>query len=92
MPSFNLENVSFEKNLIMIGVDEVGRGSWAGPIVAASCWIDFQQHEKLSSDINDSKKLTHLKRKQIFKSISNLAEYSTGIATEREVDLSLIHI
>ena len=87
MPSFNLENVSFEKNLIMIGVDEAGRGSWAGPIVAASCWIDFQQHKKLSSDINDSKKLTHLKRKQIFKSISNLVKYSTGIATEREIDL-----
>ena len=87
MPSFNLESVSFKKNLIMIGVDEAGRGSWAGPLVAASCWIDFQQHEKLSSDINDSKKLTHLKRKQIFKSISNLVKYSTGIATEREIDL-----
>ena len=87
MPSFNLESVSFKKKLIMIGVDEAGRGSWAGPIVAASCWIDFQQHEKLSSDINDSKKLTHLKRKQIFKSISNLVKYSTGIATEREIDL-----
>ena len=87
MPSFNLESVSFKKKLIMIGVDEAGRGSWAGPLVAASCWIDFQQHEKLSSDINDSKKLTHLKRKQIFKSISNLVKYSTGIATEREIDL-----
>ena len=87
MPSFNLESVSFKKNLIMIGVDEAGRGSWAGPLVAASCWIDFQQHEKLSSDINDSKKLTHLKRKQIFKSINNLVKYSTGIATEREIDL-----
>ena len=87
MPSFNLENNYFKKNFIMIGIDEAGRGSWAGPLVAASCWIDFQQHEKLSSDINDSKKLTHLKRKQIFKSITNLVKYSTGIATEREVDL-----
>ena len=87
MPSFNLENDNFKKNFTMIGIDGAGRGSWAGPLVAASCWIDFQQHEKLSSDINDSKKLTHLKRKQIFKSISNLVKYSTGIATEREVDL-----
>ena len=87
MPSFNLESVSYKKNLIMIGVDEAGRGSWAGPLVAASCCIDFKQHDKLSPDINDSKKLTHLKRKQIFKSISNLVKYSTGIATEREVDL-----
>ena len=86
MPIFYLESVSFKKNLIMIGVDEAGRGSWAGPLVAASCWIDFQQNDKLSEDINDSKKLSHLKRKQIFKSISNLAKYSTGIATEREID------
>ena len=87
MPSFYLESFSFKKNLIMIGVDEAGRGSWAGPLVAASCWIDFQHHQKLSSDINDSKKLIHLKRKQIFKSITNLVKYSTGIATEREIDL-----
>ena len=71
----------------MIGVDEAGRGSWAGPIVAASCCIDFKKHDELSPDINDSKKLTHLKRKQIFKSISNLVKYSTGIATQREIDL-----
>ena len=45
MPSFNLENDYFKKNFIMIGIDEAGRGSWAGPLVAASCWIDFQQHE-----------------------------------------------
>ena len=87
MPSFYLESLSFKKNMIMIGVDEAGRGSWAGPLVAASCWIDFRQHDKLSSDINDSKKLSHIKRKQIFRSISNLAKYSTGIATAREVDL-----
>jgi len=87
MPSFNLESVSYKNNLIMIGVDEAGRGSWAGPIVAASCSIDFKKHDELSPDINDSKKLTHLKRKQIFKSISNLVKYSTGIATQREIDL-----
>jgi len=87
MPSFNLESVSYKNNLIMIGVDEAGRGSWAGPIVAASCCIDFKKHDELSPDINDSKKLTHLKRKQIFKSISNLVKYSTGIATQREIDL-----
>ena len=72
MPSFTLESASSRKNLIMIGVDEAGRGSWAGPLVAASCWIDFQHHHLLHSGINDSKKLTHLKRKQIVKSISGL--------------------
>jgi ribonuclease HII len=70
----------------MIGVDEAGRGSWAGPLVAASCWIDLQHHHLLNSGINDSKKLTHLKRKQIVNSIGNLVKYSTGVSTEREID------
>jgi ribonuclease HII len=58
-----------EKYLIMIGVDEAGRGSWAGPLVAAACWIDFQHYHLLEFAYNDSKKLTHLKRKQIINSI-----------------------
>src|SRR5210317_987666 len=86
MPSFTLESASSRKNLIMIGVDEAGRGSWAGPLVAASCWIDFQHRHLLNSGINDSKKLTHLKRKQIVNSIGNLVKYSTGVSTEREID------
>ena len=86
MPSFTLESASSRENLIMIGVDEAGRGSWAGPLVAASCWIDFQHRHLLNSGINDSKKLTHLKRKQIVNSIGNLVKYSTGVSTEREID------
>ena len=86
MPSFTLESASSRENLIMIGVDEAGRGSWAGPLVAASCWIDFQHHHLLNSGINDSKKLTHLKRKQIVNSIGNSVKYSTGVSTEREID------
>ena len=86
MPNFTLESISSRKNLIMIGLDEAGRGSWAGPLVAASCWVDFQHHNLLNSGINDSKKLTHLKRKQIVNSIGNLATYSTGVSTEREID------
>ena len=58
MSDFNLERDNFNNNSIMIGVDEVGRGSWAGPIVAASCWINFQNYKLLPKDINDSKKLS----------------------------------
>ena len=86
MTDFTLESVSSRKNLIMIGVDEVGRGSWAGPLVAASCWIDFQHHHLLNSEINDSKKLTHSKRKQIVNSIGKIVKYSTSVSTEREID------
>ena len=86
MPSFTLESLSSRENLIMIGVDEAGRGSWAGPLVASSCWIDFQHRHLLNSGINDSKKLTHSKRKQIVNSIGNFVKYSTSVSTEREID------
>jgi ribonuclease HII len=86
MPNFNLESICSRKNLIMIGVDEVGRGSWAGPLVATACWFDFKHHQLLNTDINDSKKLTHLKRKKIVNSIGNLVKYSTSVSTEREID------
>ena len=58
----------------------------SGQLVAASCWIDFQHHHLLNSGINDSKKLTHLKRKQIVNSVGNSVKYSTGVSTEREID------
>ena len=57
MADFNLEKENFNNNCIMIGVDEAGRGSWAGPVVAASCWINFQNYKLLPQDINDSKKI-----------------------------------
>ena len=34
MANFDLENKSSINKIIMIGVDEAGRGSWAGPLVA----------------------------------------------------------
>ena len=62
MSDFNLERENFNNNSIMIGVDEVGRGSWAGPIVAASSWINFQNYKLLPKDINDSKKINSIKK------------------------------
>ena len=28
------------KESFFVGIDEVGRGSWAGPLVVCCCWID----------------------------------------------------
>ena len=63
MADFTLEKENYHKNYYMIGVDEAGRGSWAGPIVATACWLDYKKHELLSEYINDSKKINSIKRK-----------------------------
>ena len=86
MSDFNLERENFNNNSIMIGVDEVGRGSWAGPIVAASSWINFQNYKLLPKDINDSKKISSKTRKKIILSLNNYVKYSSAISTPEEID------
>ena len=86
MSDFNLERENFNNNSIMIGVDEVGRGSWAGPIVAASCWINFQNYKLLPENINDSKKINSKTRKKIILSLNNSVKYSSAISTPEEID------
>ena len=86
MSDFNLERQNFNNNSIMIGVDEVGRGSWAGPIVAASSWINFQNYKLLPKDINDSKKISSKNRKKIILSLNNSVKFSSAISTPEEID------
>ena len=86
MANFDIESACHKNNIKMIGVDEAGRGSWAGPLVATACWIDFSNHKLLHSDVNDSKKLKSKKRKEIIYSINKSIKYSTGISSEREID------
>lgn len=86
MANFDIESACHKNNIKMIGVDEAGRGSWAGPLVASACWIDFSNYKLLHSDVNDSKKLKSKKRKEIIHSTNRLIKYSTGISSEREID------
>ena len=60
----------------IIGSDEVGRGSFAGPIGAASVRINYE-HKDLLLDVKDSKKLSPKKRNQIFELVQESEiEYS----------------
>ena len=70
----------------MIGVDEAGRGSWAGPLVSTACWFDFTKYKSLHSEINDSKKLKSSKRREIILSLENFVKYSSSIASVKEID------
>lgn len=58
------------------GVDEVGRGSLAGPVVAAACILP---EAALIEGVNDSKKLLPSERGKIFQRILALAEVDYGI-------------
>lgn len=72
------------------GVDEAGRGPWAGPVVAASAV--FLNPSTLSpflrDGIQDSKKLSKSKRENLYQELMNLDSfaYGIGIASVEEID------
>ena len=66
------------------GMDEVGRGPLAGPVVTA-CVINPQN--KLIVGVNDSKKVAEKKRERLFDLLMENAEYvRTGWKTPQEID------
>ncbi|MCX5783604.1 MAG: ribonuclease HII [Elusimicrobia bacterium] len=54
----------------LIGIDEAGRGPLAGPVVACACFVPEKAHSALLG-INDSKKLTALRRSEFFEKIKS---------------------
>ncbi len=54
---------------LIAGVDEVGKGSLAGPMVAAAVILD--RKKLLIEKINDSKKLSPAEREQLFEKITD---------------------
>ena len=79
-------NQNFDRNydFPLIGVDEVGRGSWAGPVMAGAALIDFGR--PLHKMLNDSKKLSIEMRNEIFDSLTKTTLFGIGKASNLEVD------
>ena len=70
------------KELITAGVDEVGRGCLAGPVVSAAVIL------KKSIDLSllkDSKKITFKNREKVSEHIKNNSLYSIGVASVNEI-------
>ncbi len=65
------------------GVDEVGRGPLAGPVVAAAVIIDINN---IPDGINDSKKLSKINRLKISDEIKKYSIYSIAEASVKEID------
>ena len=78
-----------EKNLAIkgkkiVGVDEVGRGSLVGPVVACAFYINSFNNE---IDVYDSKTLSIKRRSHIFAEIMNsYPVFGIGYSTHKEID------
>jgi len=71
------------------GVDEVGRGSWAGPVVAAAVILPLHlaNINVLLSTVDDSKKLTPEQRQDAFQRIMSIgASVALGWSSQHVVD------
>lgn len=69
------------------GLDEVGRGPLAGPVVAAAVVLRRDPaHSALWDLINDSKKLTARCRAELFARIHDAGDVSIALCTVEEID------
>lgn len=83
-----MEMPLWQAGLFPGGVDEVGRGPMAGPVVAA-CVV--MPNEPLFENINDSKKVTELRREKLYDEILAVA-LSHGIACVEVDEIEKVNI
>ena len=79
----------FKENAI--GIDEVGRGAIAGPVVAAAVLILTGESQVVSIGIDDSKALTQKKREVVNQKLLDMANnglllYGIGVVDQKEID------
>ncbi|MFP3035832.1 MAG: ribonuclease HII [Wolbachia sp.] len=80
-PDFTLEN---KLSGVIAGVDEVGRGPLAGPVMSAA--VVFTDRNIIIEGINDSKKLTAKNRQVLYEKITSVAKFGIGMASVEEIN------
>ena len=76
-PGLQYESQLWQQHRYVAGIDEVGRGALAGPVVTAAVIFPASFSTYLIPDINDSKLLTPKKRLLLAKLISQHALYTS---------------
>ena len=83
-PDFNFERAAMLNGHSRVcGIDEAGRGPWAGPVVAAAVILD---PDRIPHGLNDSKKLNEAQREALFDPIMQSAQVAVGIAEAERID------
>jgi ribonuclease HII len=81
---------SIEKQLwsnghqVVVGIDEVGRGAWAGPLMVGAAVLPVSRRV---NGVRDSKLLTELSRERIFDKVAGWCDtWAVGSASQEECD------
>lgn len=83
-PTFAHEDaLRAQGRLRVAGVDEVGRGPLAGPVVAAAVVLD---PARIPPGLDDSKRMTPRQRERADRAIRDSAQVGLGVATVEEIE------
>ena len=84
IPTFDFEQDAFASGYPRVaGVDEVGRGPLAGPVVAAAVVLD---PDNIPDGLNDSKQISKKKREALYEILNEIADVSIAEASVREIE------
>ena len=94
VPDFSYERawLDVHPDGLVIGIDEAGRGAWAGAVVAGAAWINPDALAELPK-LADSKRLSPAQRWRIFEQLTRLAEnpetliFATGVVSAKDIDV-----
>ena len=82
--TYNIEaSFRLKGNEVIIGVDEVGRGPWAGPVTACAVILN---PDNIPHGLNDSKKLNVVRRNELFLKIMESSLVSCVHVDVEEID------
>lgn len=72
--------------VLLVGVDEVGRGPLAGPVVACACHLPEDLKAPWVAELTDSKKLSAKARERLAALLRESLPYALGEASVAEID------
>jgi ribonuclease HII len=83
-----LEEAAFAEGVgLLAGVDEVGRGAWAGPVSVGVAVLDRESLATMPPGVRDSKLLSPARREALFPLLSAaVVAYAVGHASHAECD------
>jgi len=79
------EKELWKQGRVVVGIDEAGRGAWAGPVVVAA--VILPKGHKQVDGITDSKLMTPAKRAEYYELITDFAvDFGVGIVSHDVID------
>ena len=86
IPTFETENALFDAGArLIIGLDEVGRGAIAGPVMVGACVLE-EPRADFPDGLRDSKLISEKKRESLYPAVLEWATVAVGVSSVEEIE------